>query len=130
MQYAINKVGLIKVLYASLASAITKLFGKKGVFYQIVGQEVSGLDGFYDHVWSEYKDIGIELPQNPSRVCNEIKQKLDISCMIVDANDLGQEILGVSSDLKGREEYLKELIKDNPAGQGRQTTPLILIRKK
>ena len=130
MQYAIDKVGLIKVLYASLASAITKLFGKKGVFYQIVGQEVSGLDGFYDHVWSEYKDIGIELPQNPSRVCNEIKQKLDISCMIVDANDLGQEILGVSSDLKGREEYLKELIKDNPAGQGRQTTPLILIRKK
>ncbi len=130
MQYAIDKVGLIKVLYASLASAITKLFGKKGVFYQIVGQEVSGLDGFYDHVWSEYKDIGIELPQNPSRVCNEIKQKLGISCMIVDANDLGQEILGVSSDLKGREEYLKELIKDNPAGQGRQTTPLILIRKK
>ena len=27
MQYAIDKVGLIKVLYASLASAITKLFG-------------------------------------------------------------------------------------------------------
>lgn len=130
MQYAIDKVGLIKVLYASLASAITKLFGKKGVFYQIVGQEVSGLDGFYDHVWSEYRDIGIELPQNPNGVCNEIKQKLGISCMIVDANDLGQEILGVSSDLKGREEYLKELIKDNPAGQGRQTTPLILIRKK
>ena len=130
MQYAIDKVGLIKVLYASLASAITKLFGKKGVFYQIVGQEVSGLDGFYDHVWSEYRDIGIELPQNPNGVCNEIKQKLGISCMIVDANDLGQEILGVSSDLKGREEYLKELIKANPAGQGRQTTPLILIRKK
>ncbi len=130
MQYAIDKVGLIKVLYASLASAITKLFGKKGVFYQIVGQEVSGLDGFYDHVWSEYRDIGIELPQNPNGVCNEIKQKLGISCMIVDANDLGQEILGVSSDLKGREDYLKELIKDNPAGQGRQTTPLILIRKK
>ena len=130
MQYAINKVGLLKVLYASIASAITKLFGKKGVFYEIVGQEVSGLDGFYDHVWSEYRDIGIELPKNPSGVCNEIKQKLGISCMIVDANDLGQEILGVSSDLKGREDYLKELIKDNPAGQGRQTTPLILIRKK
>ena len=33
MQYAINKVGLPKILYASVASAITKLFGKKGVFY-------------------------------------------------------------------------------------------------
>ena len=57
MQYAIDTVGLPKVLWASFASAVTKLFGKKGVFYKIVGQEVSGLDGFYDHVWKEYGDI-------------------------------------------------------------------------
>ena len=44
MQFAINEAGLFKVLLASIASAITKLFGIKGVFYKIVGQEVSGLD--------------------------------------------------------------------------------------
>lgn len=130
MQYAINKVGLLRVLWASFASAVTKLFGKKGVFYEIVGEEVAGLDGFYDHVWSEYRDIGIEMPANPSGVCNEIKDKLNISCMIVDANDLGQEILGFSDDLKDKEKYLKEFIKDNPAGQDRQTTPIILMHKK
>lgn len=127
MQYAINKVGLFKVLYASIASAVTKLFGKKGVFYEIVGQEVSGLDGFYDHIWSEYRDIGIEMPENPFGVCNEIKEKCGISCMLVDANDLGQEILGFSSDLKEKENFLKEFIKDNPAGQGKETTPIILM---
>ena len=100
MQYAIDQVGLLKVLWASFASAVTKLFGKKGVFYEIVGQDVSGLDGFYDHVWSEYRDIGIQMPENPTGVCNEIKEKLGISVMIVDANDLGQEILGKSDDIE------------------------------
>ena len=79
LQYAINKVGLLKVLWASFASAVTKLFGKRGVFYKIVGQEVSGLDGFYDHVWSEYRDIGIENPAEPDKVCNEIKEKIEQS---------------------------------------------------
>lgn len=130
MQYAINTVGLLKVLWASIASAVTKLFGKKGVFYEIVGQDVSGLDGFYDHVWKEYGDIGIRLPENPTAVCNEIKEKLGISCMIIDANDLGQEILGHSDDIELSEQELKELIKDNPSGQGKELTPLILIRKK
>ncbi len=130
MQYAINTVGLMKVLWASFASAVTKLFGKKGVFYKIVGQDVSGLDGFYDHVWKEYGDIGIQLPENPSAVCNEIKDKLGISCMIVDANDLGQEILAKSDDIELDYDNLKQIIRDNPAGQGRETTPLILIRKK
>ena len=130
MQYAINKVGVIKVIFASIASAFTKLIGLKGVFYKIVGQEVSGLDGFYDHVWKEYGDIGIELPENPDKVCNEIKEKLGISSIIVDANDYGREILGKSSDIILQDDELKEIIRDNPAGQGKQQTPIILIRKK
>ena len=130
MQYAIDTVGLLKVLWASFAGGIGKLFGKRGVFYEIVGQEVSGLDGFYDGAWDEYRDIGIKIPEKPSEVCNEIKEKLGITCMIVDANDLGQEVLGYSSDVKLSDEELKELIKDNPAGQGKQLTPIILIREK
>ncbi len=130
MQYAINKAGLLKVLFASVASGITKIFGIKGVFYKIVGQEVTGLDGFYDGALDEYRDIGIEIPENPTKVCNEIKEKLGISMMIVDSNDFGREILGKSDDIILNEEALKGLIKDNPAGQGKQQTPLILIRKK
>lgn len=130
MQYTINKAGLIKVLFASFLSAVTKLFGIKGMFYKIVGQEVSGLDGFYGKVFEEYKDMGIEIPENPVDVCNEINEKLGISCMIVDCNDLGQEIYGKSSDIKFSENYLKQMIRDNPAGQGDECTPFILIRKK
>lgn len=128
MQYAINKAGLLKVIFASFISLITKIIGIKGMFYKIVGQEVSGLDGFYGKVWEEYENIGIELPKNPTKVCNEIKEKLGISSMIVDANDLGQEILGKSDDIHINNETLKKLIKDNPAGQGKEQTPIILIR--
>lgn len=129
MQYAINKVGLAKVLLASILSAVTKLVGIKGVFYRIVGQEVSGLDGFYGNVWKEYENIGLELPVDSKQVCNEIREELGISAMIVDTNDLGQEILGKSDDIELEEKILKEMIRDNPAGQGQQRTPIILIRK-
>lgn len=130
MQYAINKVGLFKVLLASIIGGICKIVGIKGVFYRIVGQEVSGLDGFYDGAWKEYKDIGIEIPENSNLVCNEIKNKLGMSSMIVDSNDFGQVILGKSNDIKIDDGILKQIIRDNPAGQGKQRTPIILIRKK
>lgn len=129
MQFAIDRVGLPKVLYASVASAVTKLFGKKGVFYEIVGQDVSGLDGFYDHVWAEYRDIGILLPEDPAGACNKIKSQFGVSMMIVDANDFGQVILGKSSDISLSDESLVEMISDNPAGQEKQLTPFIIIRK-
>lgn len=130
MQYAINKCGALKVIYASVMAGFGKLVGKKGVFYEIVGREVSGLDGFYDGSWDEYRDLGVEIPSEPDKVCNEIKEKFGISIMIVDANDLGQEMLGKSSDITLSDEQLLEIIKDNPAGQGRECTPFIIIRKK
>ncbi len=130
MQYAINKVGKFRVIFASILSGITKIFGIRGVFYRIVGREVSGLDGFYDGAWNEYKDIGIELPLDSNLICNEIKNKLGISCMIVDSNDFGQVILGKSKDIKFDDKILVQMIRDNPAGQGQQKTPLILIRER
>ena len=130
MQYAINKAGPLRILFASVAGGLFKAIGIKGVFYKIAGPEISGLDGFYDGAWEEYKDIGIEIPYDSTIVCNEIKHKLGMSCMIVDANDLGQEILGKSDDIGLGEKVLKKMIRDNPAGQGQQRTPLILIRKK
>ena len=52
--------------------------------------------------------------------------------MIVDASDLGQDLLGYSPKMKQEltEQEMLEIIKDNPAGQGKELTPIILIRKK
>ena len=129
MQVAIDLCGRVKVIYAAIRAGIGKLFHKRGIFYEIVGQEISGLDGFYSKVFPEYGEFGIRIPENPDKVCDEIYEKLGIKSMIVDANDLSVEILGKASSIEYDNEHLKKLIKDNPAGQSKQLTPLILIRK-
>ena len=130
MQFAIDLCGRLKVIYAAIMAGIGKLFGKKGIFYNIVGMEVTGLDGFYDKVFPEYGEFGIRIPENPTEVCNEIYEKLGIKAMIVDANDIERTILGKADNIEETDEFLENLIADNPAGQSKQLTPFILIRKK
>ena len=129
MQSAILICGAWKVLFAAICAGIGKIFGKKGIFYEITGPEVSGLDGFYDLSYKEYGDYGIRIPENPDGVCDEIYEKTGVLTMVVDANDLGVEILGKSSKLELSKEELAALIRDNPAGQEAQQTPFILIRR-
>lgn len=129
MQVAINLCGRFKVIYAAILAGIGKLFGKKGIFYNIVGQEISGLDGFYGKVFPEYSEYGIRIPENSNEVCDEIYNKIGINSMIVDANDFNVEILGKSNCIEYDDKALEQIIKDNPAGQSRQLTPIILIRE-
>lgn len=128
MQFAINEVGALRVIWASICAGVGKLFGRRGVFYEMVGQEVSGLDGFYDHEFQEYGEFGIRIPDHPDEVCDEVERELGVQMMIVDANDLNVEILGHASSVKLSEDEMKALIRDNPAGQSRELTPFILIR--
>lgn len=130
MQYAIDLNGGPKVFFAAVCAGFGKLIGKKGVFYDMVGEEVRGLDGFYPDVFPVYGEFGIPLPKDPNGVCNEIKQKTGMSCMIIDANDFTRDILGKSDDVAFTEDQLCEMIQDNPAGQDDQCTPFILIRRK
>ena len=128
MQVAIDLCGRGKILYASVMAAIGKLFGRHGVFYEIAGKEVSGLDGFYSHAFKEYGEFGIMLPERPWEICDEIFRKLGVSCMIVDANDYGVEILGKSENIALPDQTLAEIIRDNPANNHREMTPFVLIR--
>ncbi len=130
MQFAIDINGPLKVLWAAIAGGVCKLFGKRGVFYEIVGPEVSGLDGFYGDVFEDYAEFGIRIPREPDKVCNEIYEKTGVKCMIVDANDFNVEILGRTDGIGYDTETLRALIKDNPAGQTKTLTPIVLIRKK
>lgn len=131
MQFAINTCGLGKVLWAAICAGFGKLVGKHGVFYDMLGDEVYGLDGFYGRDIPEYEHMGVRIPENPSGVCDEIYEKCGIQLMIVDANDLTVDMLGKGKTLSNfTDEQLLEMIKDNPAGQDRQLTPFILIRKK
>lgn len=130
LQLAINLAGLPRILWACFCSAVTKLFGIRGVFYKIAGHGIDGIDGFYmNSSFDLYHDLALLNPREPEKVCNEIQNAFGINSMIVDANDFGVEILGKSDTLKDfSDEFLSSLIRDNPAGQSDELTPIILIK--
>lgn len=130
LQLAINMKGAPLILWGSFLGALGKLFGKHGVFYEVVGQDVAGIDGFYMHSSFEtYHDLAVLNPENPNGACEKITEALGINAMIIDANDISVEILGTSPALRAlSEEFLCETVRDNPAGQDDELTPFIIIR--
>jgi hypothetical protein len=129
LQLAINLAGLPRILFAAFCSAVTKLFGKKGVFYKIAGHGIDGIDGFYmASSFEVYRDIALLNPREPDTVCREVEECLGIPCVLVDANDLSITLFGRSPSLALSDGDIIALLKDNPAGQSDELTPLILLR--
>ncbi len=130
LQLTIDLKGLPLVLWASFCSALGKLVGKRGVFFEILGRDIAGIDGFYPHSqFDTYKTTAVLSSDDPAGVCAAIYERLGISCVVVDANDIDIEVLGKSPDLTAVPDAdLAERIRDNPAGQDDELTPFILIR--
>jgi len=129
MQIAIGLAGLPRILLAAAVAALTRPLGIRGMFYRIAGHGIAGIDGFCADAFDWYLTKGVLVPDKPDAVCDEIKAQLGMHCMVVDANDLDVEILGQSAGIPHDRAMLKALIRDNPAGQGGEQTPLILIRQ-
>lgn len=129
MQFAIRECGAGTVLWAAVRAAVDKLRGVHGTFYRLLGPEVRGLDGFYGREIPEYADLGIRIPEEPDRLCDEVFESVGVRSFLVDANGLGVELLGKAAAVTEPAELLTALVRDNPAGQERQLTPFILIRR-
>jgi hypothetical protein len=129
MQVAIDLAGLPRILFAGICNAFFKIFGVSGMFYRIAGNQINQLDGFYGEAFSQYHAMGILGPKDCDFLCENLFKKYHFSFCVADVNDLGGNILGKSSDLAGQEKMLLEILKDNPAGQEKQQTPIIILRK-
>jgi len=129
LQLAINLAGLPRILFAVFCGGVGKILGKNGWFYKVAGHNIAGIDGFYSRSsFKEYHTMAMLGPREPDRVCIELYERFAIANAIVDANDFGCVLLG-SAQLPDKEVFMK-IIKDNPAGQSDEMTPLILIKKK
>lgn len=129
MQVAINLAGLPRILLASFLGGIAKLFKVRGVFYKLAGHQISQIDGFYGKAFPQYAELGILGSKDSDKLCQELKDKFGFSFVVADVNDLGRNIIGLSNDLKDRKKEILEALKDNPAGQSNQQTPIIILRK-
>ncbi len=128
MELAIREVGALKIIFAAIIAAIGKLFGVKGLFYRICGAKARAIDGPCDYTIPPYNDYAVLGPVDPDGVARQIKAEVGCAAAIIDANDLGVNILGVSGPEVDKA-LLEKLLKDNPLGQSAEQTPIGIIRE-
>lgn len=128
MELAIRDIGRPKILLAAFCAAVTKLFGFHGVFYQIVGMKGRAIDGPCDCTIPPYNRYAKFAPENPEQVARSLSKATGHEVVVIDSNDLSCEVLGKSGEHLSSA-LLKQIFADNPLGQGRQQTPIAIVRK-
>lgn len=128
MQLLIDEAGVPRVLFAGIVAALTRPLGIKGAFYYLVGKRAKSIDCPMSFTLPEYKDFAKRAPANPNAVATHLKDTFGPETVIVDANYRGAFSLGKSTRTI-TESFIRELLRDNPAGQDSEMTPLFIIRK-
>ncbi|MFW0870961.1 MAG: coenzyme F420-0:L-glutamate ligase [Patescibacteria group bacterium] len=132
MQLALEEIGYLRLYSAAIIGGITKLLGRRGDFYRIAGEKARGIDGPTSNTLPPYNEYATLLPKDPQKVVDTLEAYLTekttkrIEIIIVDANDIGVNIIGARS--KEQEALGKALCADNPMGQGHEQTPILLAR--
>jgi len=127
MQLAIEEVGALRLVFAAFIGAIGKVFRIKGLFYIIAGSGARAIDGAVPYAIPPYNTYVSKGPINPGEVAEKISEKIAVAVAIVDANDLGVNILGASQAVNKK--LVAKAIKDNPLGQTDECTPIGILRE-
>ena len=136
MQLAIEEAGLGRVLYAAAGGFAGKLVGRKGLFYELVGNDIRAIDGPTEY--SVYpSNVSAKLaPKDPDGVAARLSSAVRASVpekyrstfagtVIMDANDIGRNVLG--ADVPGDWSRFEDMFADNPLGQGSEQTPVAVV---
>lgn len=127
MEMAIREVGVPRILLASLIGGLGKLFGIRGLFYRVAGPKARSIDGPADYVIPPYNRCVVLGVADPDRLCRQAAAKIGTAVAIVDANDLGMNVIGLSHPDLQRLPW-HDILRDNPAGQSKESTPFGIIR--
>ncbi len=128
MEITLQQAGTPRILFAAACSAVGKLFHKRGIFYTIAGEAVRAIDGPCPGALPPLNRCVTLGPEDPAKVSREISKAIGYDAAIIDANDLSIEILGFSGQKK-LIPLLEEALRDNPLGQGRECTPMGILRR-
>ena len=127
MQILINNIGITRIIYALIIGIIFKFIGIKGIFYRLTGKESALIDDISGTTFPYDKSI-VKGPINLKRFCDDLSKILGVDVAIADVNDLGKvKILETSN--KSNLKILERNLKNNPAGNDDQKTPIVIIRK-
>jgi hypothetical protein len=125
LQIVIDMVGTRKVIVAGLAHVLGRLRGKRGVFYEMLGEAIAAIDG-YTGTLPPYERAIVLGPADPDGFCADLRARLGYGFAIVDANDLRRaKALGVSPGLVRAN--VERALLANPHGNGDEQTPLVVL---
>jgi hypothetical protein len=127
MQLAIDEVGAPRILLAAVVSGLTKPFRVHGLFYRIAGPQAAAIDGPTPYTIAPYNQAATLGPKKPERAAQQISEAIGVPVAVIDANDAGCHVLGLSRGLDRR--LVERLFADNPLGQAGEQTPIAVIRR-
>jgi F420-0:gamma-glutamyl ligase-like protein len=128
MELCIREVGVVKIIFAAFCSAIGKLFGKRGIFYNICGMKARAIDGPCEYTIPPYNNYAKMAPDKPNEAAAVLAKHIGCDVVIIDANDIAATVLGkCRKDLPDK--FAEQVFRDNPLDQSDQQTPLAIVRK-
>ena len=126
LQIVIDQVGSWKVLYASVMNVVGRFIGRRGMFYEILGEAITAIDG-YTGTLPPFERAIVFAPQNPDAFAQSVFDRTGVACVVVDANDLEKaKVLGASNGVsRTNVEYA---LLANPHGNGDEQTPIVVLK--
>jgi F420-0:gamma-glutamyl ligase len=126
VQLVIDRVGVYKVLYAVLLQVIGRAVGRRGAFYDVLGEAVAAFDG-YTGTMPPYERAIVFSPSDPEGMARSFRERTGIDCAVVDANDLGKaKVLGASGGIDAS--VVEAALLHNPHGNSDEQTPVVVLK--
>jgi hypothetical protein len=126
LQLVIDQVGSWKVLYAAAMNVLGRLAGRRGAFYEILGEAIAAIDG-YTGTLPPFERTIVLAPQNPDAFSQSVYERTGAACCVVDANDLEKaKVLGASSYVNRAN--VERALLSNPHGNGDEQTPIVVLK--
>ncbi len=128
MQVAIDEVGYPRMMAAVVGGGFSKfVLRRQGDFYRIAGHHISEIDGFNPDAMAPFDQYAMLPSPDPDGICDELARQFGCSAYIIDGNNINVEIVGRSANLPLSIADAREVMLDNPMGQGDEMTPVFLI---
>jgi hypothetical protein len=126
LQLVIDDVGQWKVLYAAVAHVVGRVLGRRGVFYEIMGEAITAIDG-YTGTLPPFERAIVLAPREPDAFAQSVFERTGVGCAVVDANDLEKaKILGASTGVD--RSVVEHALLDNPHGNADEQTPIVVLK--
>jgi hypothetical protein len=126
MQLVIDRVGPWKVVYATLLQLVARVSGRRGAFYEVLGEAIAAFDG-YTGTMPPYERAIVLAPRDPDGFARSVSERIGVASAVVDANDLGKaKVLGTSPGV--RADGVAAALLDNPHGNSDEQTPVVVIK--